>query len=800
MTAINNALKKSFEEKFAGTTVNLATNGTDAAIRELLAGNLDIAALGRALTTEEKDKGLTEVPVSREKIAIIVGADNPFQGSLTGEQFARIFRGEITNWSEVGGPDAPIRLIDRPASSDTRQALSKYPVFQAAPFQTGATATQVAQDDTAAIAKQLNRNGISYAIVSQAESQPGVRVLEMHKTPPSDARYPFSQLLGYAYRGEPNPAVQAFLGYAASTPGQANIQQAKAQQAPAASPGVVVVPGGAVSPPPTATTSPSPAASPPPTATVSPSPAMLTETVSPAPAATTSPSPAVPQAETAPAPAAIGTQPDRSPLWWLLLPLVGLPLLLWWAKGRGAAVPPVATARAQASRMILTPRNCQNAYAYWEVPAEHFEEARQQGGRQLKVRLHDVTDVSGSVWETRPPMREFSCTESAQDLHLPIAVDDRDYLAELGYVAENGRWIKLVHSDRVRVPACVPIGNGGGVATAAATGGTALVTAAAARAAATGSVDARVMTEPSRMIMVPRSTNNAYVYWEVSEAQKAALKQQGGQRMMLRIHDTPNGEVSQPSSQNFRQYECDEQAQDQHVPIPTSDRNYVAELGYLTDDNRWFSLAHSAPVHVPAVPSAAGASVSVQAQPAAMLAEDLHRSEQPAEAAVKSITDRLGDASQTVSQWVDEAPQAMGAAIAGATAAVGLGAAGQVLLDRKPTAEPNQLEMSPGCRIILVPLSSKDAYAYWEVANSYKQAAREQGGRKLMLRIHDATNIDIDFEPPHNTLTYVCSETNQDKHVAIPVSDRDYIAELGYFTDDDRWLRIIRSFHVRVPA
>ena len=69
-----------------------------------------------------------------------------------------------------------------------------------------------------------------------------------------------------------------------------------------------------------------------------------------------------------------------------------------------------------------------------------------------------------------------------------------------------------------------------------------------------------------------------------------------------------------------------------------------------------------------------------------------------------------------------------------------------------------------------------------------------------MLRVHDATNLDIDTEPPHSTTEHPVGELEQDKHVKIPTSDRDYIAELGYYATDQRWLRIIRSFHTHVPA
>lgn len=107
MTVINEALKQRFEERFSDANVELAANGTQPALESLLNGDINLAAIGRALTDDEKAQGLIEVPVSREKIAIIVGPDNPFDGDITFEQFARIFRGEITDWSELG--EHPVR-------------------------------------------------------------------------------------------------------------------------------------------------------------------------------------------------------------------------------------------------------------------------------------------------------------------------------------------------------------------------------------------------------------------------------------------------------------------------------------------------------------------------------------------------------------------------------------------------------------------------------------------------------------------------------------------------------------------
>jgi len=194
MNTINQALKDDFEKTYTGTEVVTGEKGTDAALGELKAGTLDIAAIGRPLTPEEKAAGLIPVPISRHKIAIIVGPSNSFDKSITFEQFAQIFRGEITDWSKLGGTAGPIRFIDRPEDSDTRRAFAEYDVFQKKPFKTGANA-EVVEDKTPVVIEGLKENGIGYAITDQVDGQSDVKVLKMHETLPDDPRYPFSQPL-----------------------------------------------------------------------------------------------------------------------------------------------------------------------------------------------------------------------------------------------------------------------------------------------------------------------------------------------------------------------------------------------------------------------------------------------------------------------------------------------------------------------------------------------------------------------------------------------------------------------------
>ena len=128
-TGINQSLKESFTAKYPQAEIKIETQDSDNALKSLSAGKADLVAIGRPLTAAEQAQGFVQVPISREKIAIVVSKDNPYDGSLTISQFAQILRGEITDWSELGGSPGQIQVVDRPDNNDTRQAFPKYRVF-----------------------------------------------------------------------------------------------------------------------------------------------------------------------------------------------------------------------------------------------------------------------------------------------------------------------------------------------------------------------------------------------------------------------------------------------------------------------------------------------------------------------------------------------------------------------------------------------------------------------------------------------------------------------------------------------
>ena len=107
------------------------------------------------------------------------------------------------------------------------------------------------------------------------------------------------------------------------------------------------------------------------------------------------------------------------------------------------------------SRIMLLPRDPQWAYAYWDIPNEHKQELRNQGGSRLALRFYDVTDIDINS-QSPHSLQQYECGEVAREWYLPVPVSDRDYSIEVGYICDDGRWLVLSRSAPIRVPPVYP--------------------------------------------------------------------------------------------------------------------------------------------------------------------------------------------------------------------------------------------------------------------------------------------------------------------------------------------------------
>ncbi|MCL1469865.1 DUF4912 domain-containing protein, partial [Argonema antarcticum] len=102
-------------------------------------------------------------------------------------------------------------------------------------------------------------------------------------------------------------------------------------------------------------------------------------------------------------------------------------------------------------------------------------------------------------------------------------------------------------------------------------------------------------------------------------------------------------------------------------------------------------------------------------------------------------------------------------------------------------------------RIVLMPRDPQWAYAYWDIPNERKEELRRQGGQQIALRLYDVTDLNLEFQSPHSIQEYPCDELAREWYLPIPVSDRDYVVDIGYRTADGRWLVLARCATVHMP-
>ena len=124
MEKLCEAMSESFMETYPGVTVTVEYTGSGADLESLASGSVDIGNSSRHLKDEEVAGGAVENVVAIDGIAVIVDPANPVS-DIPADKLAAIYKGEITNWSELGGDDEAIVVIGRESGSGTRDAFEE---------------------------------------------------------------------------------------------------------------------------------------------------------------------------------------------------------------------------------------------------------------------------------------------------------------------------------------------------------------------------------------------------------------------------------------------------------------------------------------------------------------------------------------------------------------------------------------------------------------------------------------------------------------------------------------------------
>ncbi len=170
-------LSEAYMEENSNVKVTYNPTGSGSGIQAVLEGRCDIGLSSRDLK-EEEAKELVGTVVAIDGIAVIVNPENPIS-DLTIEQIAGLYKGEIINWKEIGGNDAPVVLIGREAASGTRDGFEAITDTEdACKYTQELTSTGDVVQTVAS-----NPNAIGYASVASVKDT--VRMLEVEGVAPT---------------------------------------------------------------------------------------------------------------------------------------------------------------------------------------------------------------------------------------------------------------------------------------------------------------------------------------------------------------------------------------------------------------------------------------------------------------------------------------------------------------------------------------------------------------------------------------------------------------------------------------
>ena len=226
MEKVIGALQEAFMEQNSGVDVTYDPTGSGAGITGAQEGSLDIGLSSRAL--KDGETGVSATVIALDGIGIIVNNANTVE-DLTTDQISAIATGEVTNWKEVGGPDAEIVMIGREAGSGTRDGFeSILKVSDQCKYAQELTAT-----GAVIAAVQANENAIGYA--SLAALDDSVKALKVNgiactEETVKDGSYTVQRPFVFVTKdgAQQTPAVKAFIDFAASADAASLISNAGA--------------------------------------------------------------------------------------------------------------------------------------------------------------------------------------------------------------------------------------------------------------------------------------------------------------------------------------------------------------------------------------------------------------------------------------------------------------------------------------------------------------------------------------------------------------------------------------------
>ncbi len=221
---------KMFADKNPGATVNVQGGGSGTGLKLVSEGSVEV---GNSDIYAKDKEGIDAATLKDNKVCVIgfAAVTNPKAKveSLTKEQLIDIFTGKIKNWSEVGGADIAITIINRPASSGTRATFKEFGLGGAEEV------AGLTQDSSGAVKQAVVQTdgAISYLALSyfaDAANKEGLNVLKIDGVSANEENISTDKYKIWSYehmytKGEPTDVTKAYLDYMLSGEMKASIKK-----------------------------------------------------------------------------------------------------------------------------------------------------------------------------------------------------------------------------------------------------------------------------------------------------------------------------------------------------------------------------------------------------------------------------------------------------------------------------------------------------------------------------------------------------------------------------------------------
>jgi len=212
---------EAFMDANSWADIQVTGGGSSVGVQKVGEGTASIGMASRDLKSSEAEKypNLVQYVIAKDGIAVIVHTTNPVS-DLTIAQLKSIYKGEITNWKDLGGSDAEIVVVGRDSASGTREVFSEL-VMDKEDF----TPTQLEKNSNGAVKQTIVQTPGAIGYVGLGYIDDTVKAIVIEGVAPSipnvlDGRYKISRSLNLFTEGEATGLAKEYIDYILSDEGQ----------------------------------------------------------------------------------------------------------------------------------------------------------------------------------------------------------------------------------------------------------------------------------------------------------------------------------------------------------------------------------------------------------------------------------------------------------------------------------------------------------------------------------------------------------------------------------------------------